>query len=71
MRVHVWLSPHHCSPETVPTLLTGYVVAVQPLSRVRLFCNPMACSLPGSSVHEISQAKIMEQVAISLSRGSS
>ena len=34
-------------------------------------CNPMACSLPGSSVHGISQAKILEWVAISYSRGSS
>ena len=31
----------------------------------------MACSLPGSSVHGISQAGILEWVAISFSRGSS
>ena len=34
-------------------------------------CDPMDCSLPGSSVHGIFQAKILEWVAISLSRGSS
>ena len=34
-------------------------------------CNPMDCSLPGSSVHGISQARILEWVAISSSRGSS
>ena len=28
-------------------------------------CNPMDCSLPGSSVHGIFQARILEQVAIS------
>ena len=33
--------------------------------------SPKDCSLPGSSVHEISQAKILEWVAISFSRGSS
>ena len=33
-------------------------------------CNPMDCSPPGSSVHRISQAGILEQVAISSSRGS-
>ena len=33
--------------------------------------NPMDCSLPGSSVHGISQARILEWVAISSSRGSS
>ena len=34
-------------------------------------CNPMDCSPPGSSVHGISQARILEWVAISFSRGSS
>ena len=34
-------------------------------------CNPMVCSLPGSSVHGIFQAKILEWAAISSSRGSS
>ena len=34
-------------------------------------CNPMDCSPPGSSVHGILQARILELVAISLSRGSS
>ena len=34
-------------------------------------CDPMECSPPGSSVHGISQARIMEWVAISSSRGSS
>ena len=34
-------------------------------------CNPMDCSPPGSSVHEIFQARILEWVAISFSRGSS
>jgi len=33
--------------------------------------NPMDCSLPGSSVHGILQARILEWVAISFSRGSS
>ena len=32
------------------------------------FCNPMDCSLSGSFVHGISQARILEQVAISYSR---
>ena len=34
-------------------------------------CDPMDCSLPGSSVHVILQARILEWVAISYSRGSS
>ena len=32
-------------------------------------CDPMDCSLPDSSVHGIFQARILEWVAISLSRG--
>jgi len=33
--------------------------------------RPMDCSLPGSSAHEIFQARVLEWVAISFSRGSS
>ena len=43
----------------------------QSVSCVRLFCDPMDCSLSGSSVYGISQARILEWVAISYSRGSS
>ena len=34
-------------------------------------CDPMDCSPPSSSVHEIFQARILDWVAISFSRGSS
>ena len=34
-------------------------------------CDPLHCSPPGSSVHGIFQARIMEWVAVSFSRGSS
>ena len=34
-------------------------------------CDPMDCSLPGSSVHWILQARILQWVAIPFSRGSS
>ena len=34
-------------------------------------CNPMGCSPPGSSVHRILQARILEWVAMPSSRGSS
>ena len=34
-------------------------------------CDPMDCSLPGSSVHWIFQARVLEWVVISFSRGSS
>ena len=31
-------------------------------------CDPMDCSLPGSSIHGIFQARVLEWVAISFSR---
>ena len=34
-------------------------------------CNPMDCSLPGSSTHGIFQAIVLEWIAISFSKGSS
>ena len=34
-------------------------------------CDPMDCSLPGSSVRGIFQAIVLEWIAISFSRGSS
>ena len=34
-------------------------------------CDPMDCSLPGSSVHGVLQARILEGVAMPSSRGSS
>ena len=46
-----------------------------PLSEVAqscpTLCNPVDCSPPGSSIHGILQARILEWVAISFSRGSS
>ena len=34
-------------------------------------CDPMDSSLPGSSIHSIFQARVLEWVAISFSRGPS
>ena len=34
-----------------------------------ILCDPMDCSPPGSSVHKILQARVLEWVAISYSRG--
>ena len=41
------------------------------LSHVQLFCDLMGCSSQVFSMHGISQARVLEWVAISLSRGSS
>ena len=50
---------------------------INPLGKVKVtqsrltLCNPMDCSPPGSSVHRIHHARILEWVAISFSGGSS
>ena len=36
-----------------------------------ILCSPMDCSLPGYSVHGISQARILKRVAMPSSRASS
>ena len=46
-----------------------YIVKVTQLCST--LCNPMDCSLLGSSVHGILQTRILEWVAIPFSRGSS
>ena len=46
-------------------------VCAQLLQLCPTLCDPMDCSPPGSSVQEILQARILEWVAISYSRGSS
>ena len=46
-------------------------VCAQLLSCVQLFCDPMDSSSPGSSVCGISQARILEWIAISSLRRSS
>ena len=62
----------HCSPETITTLLTGYVcVHAQSLQSCPTLCDPMDHSPQCSSVHGILQARILEWVAMSFSRGSS
>ena len=50
---------------------TGRAVCVLVAQLCPSLCNPMDCSLPGSSVHGILQARILEWFAISFSRGSS
>ena len=51
-------------------ILCMYVCA-KSLQSCLTLCNPMDCSLPGISVHEILQARILDWVAMPFSRGSS
>ena len=55
--------------EDVVYVYTGILLLL--LSGVQLFCEPIDYSPPDSSVREISQARVLEWVAISFSRRSS
>ena len=66
------LSPRICEGRTHVILVRdGLFCCCLVISHIQLFCDPMDCSLPGSSVHGISQSGILEWVAISFSWGSS
>ena len=57
-----------------PLLVTlHYIVhmCAKPLQLGLTLCDPMGCSLPGSSVHGILQARTLEWVGMPSSRGSS
>ena len=66
-----YYSPNQClSLKNKPVKKTKVTKCVRAQSCQILF-DPMDCSLPGSSVHGIFRASILERVAISPSRGSS
>ena len=56
------------SPNIGKMLSFQYANSLQSCSTL---CDPTDCSLPGSSVHGILQARILEWVAIHFFRGSS
>ena len=66
----VWLCDGHGLPWKENRLSAGRSLASVAQLCLTL-CDPMDCSLPGSSVHGIFQARILEWVAISYSRWSS
>ena len=53
-----------------PLRMTSYFVVVLATKSYSTLSDLMDCSLPGSSVHGILQARILEWVVISFSRGS-
>ena len=67
--LYVECSFHRYLQGLLPLLLQKMKMLVA--QSCQTLCDPMVCSLPGSSVHGILQAKILEGVAMSFSRGSS
>ena len=63
-----WLRPPALGTKTCPLFLSRHACTFSHFSHVWL-CNPMDCSQPGSSVYGILQARILEWVAISFSKG--
>ena len=63
------LCPSH-GPHVRPHA-SGMKVKVLVAQSCLTLCNPMDCSLPGSSIHGIFQARILEWVTIPFSRGTS
>ena len=53
------------------TIFLCVFVCIKSLQSCPTLCDPMGCSLPGSSVHGILQGGILEWVTIPSSRGSS
>ena len=60
-----------CPPEAITTLLTDCMLYAQSLHLCLTLCSPVDYSPPGSSVHGILQARILEWVALPFFRGSS
>ena len=48
----------------------GFGVCIKSLQLCLILCDPMGCSLPGSSVHGILQARTLDWVVLPFSRGS-
>ena len=76
MRPHRWQPTRLCRPWDSPGKNTGVgchfllqcmKVKVKSLSKCPTLCDPMDYSLPGSSVHGIFQARVLEWVAIAFS----
>ena len=79
---HRWQPTRLCCPWDSPGKITGVgchfllqCMKVKSENEVAqsclTLCKPMDCSLPGSSIHKIFQARVLEWVAIAFSRASS
>ena len=62
---------HHRAPSWAPCVIQHLPLLCLIAQCCPTLCNPMLCSLPGSSVHGGLQARILEWVVMHSSRGSS
>ena len=61
-------APLRCSKVSI---MESMHVCAKSLQSCSTLCDPMDCSLPGSSVHGILLARILEWIAVPFSRASS
>ena len=62
----------YCTTREVQSTSSGFrYMRAKSLQSCLTPCDPIDCSLPGSSVHGIFQSRILERVAMPSSRGSS
>ena len=54
----------------IDKVLLPFILVSEVAQSYLTLCHPMDCSLPGSSVHGLLQARVLEWGAISFSRGS-
>ena len=69
----IWMGQRGADPQGRVILSTGkkkWNVCAKSLQLCLTLSDPMGCSLPGSSVHGILQAWILERVALPFSKGS-
>ena len=71
LSIHLWLDTYVTSISWLLTTAVNISEWSEVIQSCPTLCNPMGCSLPGSSVHGIFQARILEWVAISFCRESS
>ena len=58
----------HWSRVPLPSPISISAAAAKSLQSCPTLCDPMECSLPGSSIHGIFQARVLEWVAIAFSK---
>ena len=61
----------HLTPPVPPPLFLWHLCSVLIAQSCQTLCNSMDCSPPGSSVHGVLQARILDWVIIPFPRGSS
>ena len=69
--IYTWLSDWTCTHIHTHIYIYIHIYIMLVSQSCLTLCDPLVCSLPGSSLHGILQTRILQWVAIPFSRGSS